>query len=139
MISAKNCVTITGGVVADPEVINDNILKIRFAVDFAGNDRSQTGSSSGYFDVTYFMNTDDNPRNAKFVRSQIEDGKLKKGSQISILGRLMQDRWPGEGEKSGGQKVYIVAESIDYAGGSRPVEGSTGNTGSEGSLSLPDF
>lgn len=139
MLSAKNCINITGGVCADPEVINDNILKLRLAVDFAGNDRSTTGSSSGYFDVTYFMNNEDNGRNAKFVRSQIADGKMKKGSQISIVGRLTQDRWPGEGDKSGGQKVYIVAEAIDYAGGSRPANESSANTGSEGSLSLPDF
>jgi len=115
MLDPRNNVVITGGLVVDPEVVNTNIAKLRVAVDYAGNEKG--GSTSGYFDVTYFLNGEENARNAKFVKSQIDEGKLKKGSQISLIGRLVQERWSAENDKKN-SKVVIVAESISYVKGS---------------------
>lgn len=132
MLDSKNLVNITGGVVVDPEVVNGNILKLRLAVDYAGSEKG--GSTSGYFDVTYFLNGDDNVRNAKFVKSQIDAGNIKKGSQLSLVGRLVQERWTTDDKKS--SKVVIIAESISYAssGGNKSEEKSASASQSE----LPD-
>lgn len=118
MIDAKNTVVITGGLVADPEVVgnNGNIFKLRVAVDYAGQEKG--GSSSGYFDVTYYAN-EDNP-NTTFVKKQVTEGKLKKGSQISILGKLVQERWTTDDKKNA--RVVVVAENISYAGSARTNE-----------------
>lgn len=137
MIDPKNLSNLTGGLVVDPEVVNDNILKLRLAVDYAGSEKGSQ-NTSGYFDVTYYLNNDDNQRNAKFVRSQISEGKMKKGSQVSLVGRLVQERWTGDGDKKNA-KVVIVAEAITYAGGGRPAtEGSTSTASGPSQSELPD-
>lgn len=129
MLDPKNNVVLTGGIVRDPEVVgNGNILKFSVAVDYAANEKGE-GNTTGYFDVTYFLNDDDHGRNSKFVKSQIDAGNLKKGSQIQLVGRLVQERWTPSGTSDGKKqsKVAVVAESVTYAGGgSRQQEG--GNT-----------
>lgn len=117
MLDPKNTIVITGGVVQDPELVNGNILKLRLAVDYAGSEKN-TQNNSGYFDVTYYLNDEGN-RNATFVKSQIDDGKMKKGSQVQIVGRLVQERWSAE-DGGGRSRVVIVAEALTYAGGGRP-------------------
>lgn len=113
MIDPLNNGNLVGGIVADPELVNDNkILRLRIGVDRAGNDRINRDNDSGYFNVTYFLNNDD--PNTKFVRGQLEKGNLKKGSQVHILYRLVQDRWEQEGNKR--SAVSLIAESLTYAG-----------------------
>lgn len=112
MMDPKNVTCLTGGIVAEPERPTDNIVKFRLAVDWAGREK-ESDDRSGYFDVVYYMR-DDNP-NTKFVKSQLEAGNLKKGSQISVVGRLEHDRFKTrEGNKA--SRVQIVAEGITYAG-----------------------
>ena len=121
MLDPKNVVALTCGIVADPEFVTENILKLRVAADYAGSERD-SDNNSGYFDVTYFLN--EGGRNVDFVRRQVNEGKLKKSSQVQILGRLVQERWKSEdGNRS---RVVIVAESITYAGGGRPAETNDG-------------
>lgn len=127
MLDAKNIINLTGGIVADPERPTENIAKFRVAVDWAGSEKG-TQNNTGYFDVVYYLNNEDGARNAKFVKSQLDDGKMKKGSQISLIGRLVQERWTTDGKNAA--KVVIVAESISYASSSKP-EG-TAAAGSEG-------
>ena len=119
MLDAKNVVTLTGGVVADPELINDKIAKIRIAIDYAGAEKDSE-NNSGYFDVTYYLRsgTEFINKNAGFLHSQITSGKMKKGSQIQLIGRLVQERWQKDG--SNNQKVVIVAETISYATSNAP-------------------
>lgn len=140
MIDPNNIVSLSCGVVAEPEVINDNIVKFRIAVDYAGNEKG-SGNTSGYFDMTYFMNNDDNKRNAGFVRSQIADGKMTKGSQLRVVGRLTQERWSTDDKKN--SRVVVIAESISYAsGGQRKTEdGDTTTTTPPAakSVSAPEF
>ena len=115
MLESRNVVILTGGVVADPETVgsNGNIIKLRLAVDFSGQEKD-SDNKSGYFDVTYYTSNSDNERNAKFVKDQVTSGKLKKGSQISLVGRLVQERWTTDDKR--GARVVVVAESISYAG-----------------------
>lgn len=114
MLDPKNMVTLTAGVVADPEVINDRIAKFRIAIDYAGSEKGSQ-STSGYFDVTYYLKDNDGfvNKNASFIHSQITGGKLKKGSQISIIGRLLQERW--QQDNANRSKVVVVAEHVSYA------------------------
>jgi single-stranded DNA-binding protein len=112
MLDARNLVTLTGGLVADPETPSPNLVKLRLAVDFAGSEKD-SDNNSGYFDVTYWLNSDTAGRNADFVKSQVTDGKMKKGSRIAIVGRLVQERWKdGEQNRS---RIVVVAEQINYA------------------------
>lgn len=116
MIDPKNTVSLTAGVIADPEfVANGNIAKMRIAVDYAGSEKG-SGMSSGYFDVVYYLKdgNDFATKNAAFVSKQITENKMKKGAQIQILGRLVQERWQQDNQNR--SKVVIVAEAITYAG-----------------------
>jgi hypothetical protein len=127
MLDGRNLVTITGGIVSDPEVINDSILKFRFGVDYAGSERD-SDNTSGYFDVVFYLNNEDSQRTSKFLRGQLADGKFKKGSQVSILGRLVQERWTGQDDKKN-SRVTIVAESVNYVKGFNSQNAAGGGTG----------
>lgn len=114
MLDPKNMVNLTAGVVADPEIVNDRIAKFRVAVDYAGSEKGSQ-STSGYFDITYYLKDNDGfaNKNASFVHAQITGGKMKKGSQISIIGRLLQERWQQDNQNR--SKVVVVAEHVTYA------------------------
>jgi single-stranded DNA-binding protein len=119
MLDPKNMVTLTAGIVADPEVINDKIAKFRIAIDYAGSEKGSQ-STSGYFDVTYYLKDANGyvNKNASFIHNQITDGKMKKGSQVSIIGRLVQERW--QQDSSNRSKVVVIAEHMAYAANSSP-------------------
>lgn len=136
MIDPRNVVSITAGVVADPELINDKIAKLRVAIDYAGSEKGAT-ASSGYFDVVYYLKDGDNfgSKNAKFVHTQIVDKKMKKGSQIQLIGRLVQERWQQEDVNR--SRVVIVAESISYVGSAAPKTAEKSDSSSESKF-IPD-
>lgn len=132
MIDPNNNINLTCGVVADPEMVTENIAKLRVAVDYAGSEKN-SDNSTGYFDVTYYLNSEENKRNCEFVKNQISSGKLTKGSQIRLIGRLVQERWSTDDKKS--SKVVIVAENITYASRGKsdsttPAASASNNTGS---------
>jgi len=114
MIDPKNVITMTGGIVSDPEIIAEKIAKFRVAVDYAGSEKGSQ-NNSGYFDVTYYLKDGNEfaSKNASFVHSQIVAKNFKKGSPIQIVGRLVQERWKQDDQNR--SKVVIVAESISYA------------------------
>lgn len=141
MIDPRNTVVLTAGVIADPETVaNGNIAKLRIAVDYAGSEKG-AGSSSGYFDVVYYLKdgSDFASKNAAFIAKQISEGKMKKGSQVQIIGRLVQERWQQEG--SNRSKVVVVAEAVTYAGSSfqgKSSDSSAPAAKAEGGISVPD-
>jgi single-stranded DNA-binding protein len=123
-------VTISGGVVADPERPSDKIVKFRLAVDYAGREKD-SDDRSGYFDVVYYL--DDTNPNSKFVSGQLAAGNLKKGSGISVVGRLEHDRFKTkEGTKA--SRVQIIADAISYWG-RKPLEASASNGGAQAAAS----
>jgi single-stranded DNA-binding protein len=113
MLDPQNLVNVSGGLVADPEVINDRILKFRIALDYAGSEKDND-NKSGYFDVVYYLkdNSGFTGKNASFVATQVSEGKMKKGSSLSVIGRLLQERWKEEDKSR--SKVVIVAEHVTY-------------------------
>jgi hypothetical protein len=144
MIDPRNIVNLTAGIVSDPELVaNGNILKFRIAVDYAGSEKG-AGVSSGYFDIVYYLKdgSDFASKNASFVAKQVSEGKMKKGSQIQILGRLVQERWQQDSQNR--SKIVVVAEALTYAGGSFQKSDSsssaaaTKQSGGASSYSVPD-
>lgn len=127
MMDPRNVVTISGGVVADPERPSDKVVKFRLAVDYAGREKDSE-DRSGYFDVVYYIN-DENP-NSKFVTGQLAAGNLKKGSGISVVGRLEHDRFKTkEGTKT--SRVQIIADAISYWGRKPQESSGSGNGGAQ--------
>ena len=122
MIDPKNVISLTGGVVSDPELINDKIAKFRMAVDYAGSEKGSQ-NNSGYFDVVYYLKdgSDFASKNASFLHTQITSGKMKKGSSIQLVGRLVQERW--QQDNNNRSRVVVVAESVSYimSGSAKPA------------------
>ena len=139
MIDPRNTVILTAGLIADPELVaNGNIAKLRIAVDYAGSEKG-AGASSGYFDVVYYLKdgSDFASKNASFVAGQIGNAKMKKGSQLQIVGRLVQERWQQDGQNR--NKVVIAAEAVTYAGSTyNKSSDSSSSSKAENSISVPD-
>jgi len=142
MIDPRNTIILSAGLIAEPELIaNGNIAKLRIAVDYAGSEKG-AGPSSGYFDVVYYLKdgSEFSSKNAMFLSKQITESKMKKGSQIQIVGRLIQERWQQDGGNR--SKVVIVAEAVTYAGSSFQKSGDSSAPAtaakSESSFSVPD-
>lgn len=139
MIDPKNVITLTGGVVSDPELVMEKIAKFRVAVDYAGSEKGSQ-NNSGYFDIVYYLKdgNDFASKNASFIHSQITAKNLKKGSGIQIVGRLVQERWKQDDQNR--SKVVIVAESISYVSGGQKSGTKTSSEGSSTSESnsVPD-
>jgi single-stranded DNA-binding protein len=130
MIDPKNVITATGGVVSDPELINDKIAKFRLAIDYAGSEKGSE-NNSGYFDIVYYLKDGVNfsSKNASFLHTQITSGKLKKGSSIQLIGRLVQERWQQDGNNR--SRVVVVAESVSYiSSGGAPKTAAVATTAS---------
>jgi single-stranded DNA-binding protein len=137
MLDPKNVINLTAGVVADPEMINDKIAKFRVAVEYAGSEKGSQ-STAGYFDVTYYLKDSEGfvNKNASFIHSQITGGKMKKGSQISIIGRLLQERWQQDNQNR--SKVVVIAEHIAYAASSAPKSSENKSESSSNNTSVPE-
>lgn len=134
MIQAHNSGTVIGGLTADPEFAgNDKILKLRLAVDYAGNDATDKENRTGYFNVVMYERDE---QHVQFVFNQVREGKMKKGSQIVVNYSLSQGRWKSnEGENR--QSVDLIANAITYAGrgNSTKSEGEGEATSSDSSAS----
>lgn len=113
MLDPQNLVTISGGFISDPEIVNGKIMKARIGVDYAGSEKD-SDNNSGYFDIVYYLKDSNGfvNKNASFVSAQIDAGKMKKGSTISIIGRLVQERWKQDEQSR--SKIVIVAEHLTY-------------------------
>lgn len=135
MIDPRNVVSLTAGIVVDPELVNDKIAKLRVAVDYAGSEKGASGSS-GYFDIVYYLKDGDqfSSKNANFVHNQITSKKMKKGSQIQLVGRLVQERWKQDDNNR--SRVVVVAESISYVGSAPKSNGSDSKSDNSESSSV---
>lgn len=138
MIDPRNTVILTAGIISDPELVaNGNIAKFRIAVDYAGSEKG-AGASSGYFDVVYYLKDGSEPasKNAAFVISQLQSNKMKKGSQVQLVGRLVQERWQQDGQNR--SKTVIVAEALTYAGSNFQKSSDAPAKAESTSSSIPD-
>lgn len=100
-----NSVVLAGNVVADPESRNTNsgkaVASFRLAINNPINDK----------DVVY-IDVDTWEKQAEFVGNYV-----KKGSSVSVVGRLKQDSWEKDGKKF--SKILVVAERVNFLGGKK--------------------
>lgn len=108
-----NNVVLAGNVVADPEARATNsgksVASFRLAVNNPINDK----------DVV-FIDVDSWEKQAEFVSNYV-----KKGSSVSVIGRLKQDSWEKDGKKM--TKTLVVADRVSFVGGKKKSE-SSGDT-----------
>ncbi len=95
-----NVVAIAGNAVADPIVRATNsgkkVASVRMAVNNPLNDKE-----------VLFIDVDVWEKQAEFAEKYV-----KKGSLLSVVGRLKQDLWEKDGQKQ--SKISIVAEKINF-------------------------
>ena len=100
-----NVVTMVGNVVADPTNRNTttgkSVSTLRLAVNNPINDKE-----------VLFINVDTWEKQAEFVHKFV-----KKGSMVSVVGRLKQDDWEKDGVKR--TSYAIVAERVNFIGGKK--------------------
>lgn len=137
MLDPRNLINLIGGVVSDPEVVNDKILKFRLAVDYAGSEKG-SDNTSGYFDVVYYLKDGSGytSKNASFIHGQVQNSKIKKGTKLHLVGRLVQERW--RQDDANRSRIVIVAEHAAYAATGGTSSGKTGESASSSSSSVPD-
>ena len=108
-----NSVVLAGNVVADPESRNTNsgkaVATFRLAINNPINDK----------DVVY-IDVDTWEKQAEFVGNYV-----KKGSSVSVIGRLKQDSWEKDGKKM--TKTLVVAERVGFLGGKKKSEDAGGD------------
>lgn len=135
-MSGRNNTVLVGGLVEDPKVRgNGAVVTMRVGVNRAG--RNPDGETvSGYFDCVCFTGQDS--FTSRFVKSQIEAGNLKQGSQVIIAGSLTQNSWLNdEGEKR--YKNEIIIEQMDYnSSGAKKDDEATESTASSDDSSNED-
>ena len=103
-----NNVVLAGNVVADPEARATNsgksVASFRLAVNNPINDKD-----------VLFIDVDSWEKQAEFVTSYV-----KKGSSVSVIGRLKQDSWEKDGKKM--TKTFVVADRVSFVGGKKKSE-----------------
>jgi single-stranded DNA-binding protein len=113
MARASNLWTGSGRLVADPVVHKGTVASMRLAVDYSGNDQTNPDNKTGFFDVKVFLG--DKTFEQTFMTKQINEGKFKKGSAVSLVGALKQETYEDkEGQKR--STVVVHAESMQYFG-----------------------
>lgn len=109
-----NVVVVDGNLTRDPELrtlANDfSICSLRIAVNTRKKENGEWTDYANYFDVTVFGKQGENC--AKF---------LKKGSAITVHGRLEWREWEAKDGSGKRQAVQIIAESVRF--GARAGEG----------------
>jgi single-strand DNA-binding protein len=100
-----NNVVLAGNVVSDPETRSTNSGKTIATVRLAVNNPLNENDS-------LFIDVDVWEKQAEFVTNHV-----KKGSAISVIGRLKQDSWEKDGQKR--SKILVVAERINFVGSKR--------------------
>jgi len=97
-----NVVTMVGNVVSDPTNKNTttgkSVSTLRLAVNSPMNDKE-----------VLFINVDTWEKQADFVSKFV-----KKGSMVSVVGRLKQDDWEKDGVKR--TSYAIVADRVNFVG-----------------------
>ena len=100
-----NVVTMVGNVVADPSNrstgTGKSVSTLRLAVNNPLNDKE-----------VLFINVDTWEKQAEFVHKFV-----KKGSMVSVVGRLKQDDWEKDGVKR--TSYAIVADRVNFVGGKK--------------------
>lgn len=135
MSNPHNFGTLTGRLTADPKVFKDTVANFTLAVDYAGNNRDNKDDRTGFFDCVYFFG--DATPDERFIKRQITEGKLKKGSAISVSYSLSQDKWStDDGAKR--SAIRLRVDGMKYVGYGEPRQSSSSQSGGDTTISVPD-
>lgn len=108
-----NNISLVGNVVKDPTSRSTpsgkNVSTLRLAVNNPLNDKE-----------VLFIDVDSWDKQAEFVGKHV-----KKGSLVSVAGRLKMDEWVKDGAKQ--SKYFVVADRINFVGGKKKEDGSVSN------------
>lgn len=123
MLDPKNLTTLTGNLVKDLEIINDNVIRGTLAVSYGGTEDGKSNVDGkpvpGYFDFVIFSSSP----NFEFVKGQIKDSKMTQGSSVSLIGSLKHERFKTkEGQKTSRIKVHAEAVTYGASSGSKPTD-----------------
>lgn len=114
-----NNIVLAGNVVKDPATrstpTGKNVSTLRLAVNNPLNDKEVL-----YIDVETW------DKQAEFVGKHV-----KKGSSVSVVGRLRLDEWLKEGAKQ--SKYLVIADRVNFLGGGKKKEDGV-NTSSDNSV-----
>lgn len=117
MASGISHATIAGNVTRDAELKSDRLLTFSVAVNKYEKSGDDAGERAHFFDVKVLGN-----------RAQPLAGILTKGTKVTVIGDLVQERWETDGQNR--STVRILAREV--------VLGGSGNQGSQQSESKSD-
>lgn len=111
MIREDNEVRLRGRLVKDPDVNEDvGVVNFTIAIDNSGREEKET--VTGFFDVTLWIRESDYvaPADLKYIKKHLGEKTLRKGTLVSVRGRLNQDRWTKDGSKN--SRTGVVADTV---------------------------
>ena len=121
MVREDNEVRLRGRLTRDPDVKEDiGVVNFTLAVDGAGRKDKET--VSGFYDITLWIRQSDYvaPADLKYITDHIKNNTLKKGTLVSVRGRLNQDNWTtADGNRS---KINVVADNVSVLHNPEPKE-----------------
>jgi single-strand DNA-binding protein len=95
-VSFTNNLTIDGNLVRDGEVRFTNDGKAILSFSIAHNEKTGDKETVHYFDITVF---------GKHAEYLADAGFAKKGNNVLVAGRLVQQRWEKDGQKRSAIKI----------------------------------
>ena len=104
-----NNIVLAGNVVKDPTTRSTpsgkSVSTLRLAVNNPLNDKE-----------VLFIDVDSWDKQAEFVGKHV-----KKGSSVSVVGRLRMDEWEKNGAKQ--TKYLVIADRVNFIGGKKKTDG----------------
>ena len=110
-MSDTNVCSLVGRLTRDPELsyIGEGTALCKFSI--ANNDKHKGKDNVSYFDITSFGKG-----------AEIHKQYLRKGTQVSIVGKLRQNSFENkEGKKV--SKIEIIASDVMFLGGNKKESG----------------
>lgn len=112
-----NSIVLAGNVVKDPSTrstpTGKSVSTLRLAVNWPLSDKE-----------VLFIDVDTWDKQADFVSKHV-----KKGSSVSVVGRLKMDEWMKDGNKQ--SKYLVVADRINFIGGKKKEDGTSSSSNSD--------
>jgi single-strand DNA-binding protein len=112
-----NSIVLAGNVVKDPQTRSTpsgkNVSTLRLAVNNPLNDKE-----------VLFIDVDTWDKQAEFVGKHV-----KKGSSVSVVGRLKMDEWMKDNVKQ--SKYLVVADRVNFIGGGKKKDGASNDNNAQ--------
>jgi single-strand DNA-binding protein len=124
-----NNLTVTGRAVADPKIIQagqTEILNFAIACNDIKRVNEEWVDDPSFFDCSAFG-----------VKAKIFSERIKKGTLMTISGKLKQDRWEADGQRK--SKIKIICSDIVLAPAQKIERPEVKEPDEKGAPEIPDF